>query len=102
MQPQWLSDMRADRHQRIERGHGPLKDHRHAIAPDRRHLASAEPCEVAALEADGVARHPARFLQETHDGQCRHALAAMVLVLGVNLLGNGLRETLDLRQAERR
>jgi hypothetical protein len=79
MEAQRLGDMGADRHHRIERRHRLLEDHGDAIAADRRHLALAERSEVATVEPDRPARHPARFLQEPHDGQCRHALAAAAL-----------------------
>src|SRR5216684_4490600 len=55
-----LDDLVAHREERVERGHGVLEDHRHALAPDGAHLGIGLVEKVLALEADGPGHDPRR------------------------------------------
>jgi hypothetical protein len=65
-----LGDLAADAHERVERGHRLLEDHRHVRAAELRGLRLAEPDDVAVVAADGdPAGRRERVGQEAHDGE---------------------------------
>ena len=55
-----LGDLAADRHQRIERRHRLLKDHRDVVAADGLHFALGQLQQIDALKADVPADDPPR------------------------------------------
>ena len=76
---QRLGDLAADLHDRVERGHRVLEDHRHLRAPDRAHLLLGVSGDVGALVVHvAVADHVA-LGQQPHDraGQDRLARARL-------------------------
>ena len=75
-----LGDLSSDRHQRVQRGHRFLEDHRDVVAANGLHLAFAQLQEVDALEPDGAADDPPRRVgDEAQDGQRGDAFAAAAL-----------------------
>ena len=60
---------------RIERGHGLLKDHGHPVAPDVAEVLHGHIQQALAVKLD-AAGDPGVLLGQAHDGQGRHALAA--------------------------
>ena len=76
---QRLGDLLADLHQRVQRGHRVLEDHRHLLAPDVAHLLA---CQVADLRPSNwiaAVRIGASRWEQAHDraGQDRLAGAAL-------------------------
>ena len=69
-----LGDLPLDVQDRVERGHGVLEDHDHAVAPDVLQLPRRQPREVAALEQDAPGRDASRRVDELDDGAARHRL----------------------------
>ena len=61
---------------RIERGHGFLKDHADVAPPHAFHLGFGQSGKVAALKEDTPGGEAPRFGDEAEQGQRRHALAA--------------------------
>src|SRR5256885_16637738 len=76
MQADGLGDLAADGEHRVQRGHGLLEDHRHALAADRTHLAFRKGEEIASLEPHLSADDPSRSRDEAHERQRGHRLAA--------------------------
>ena len=76
MHDQRFSHLIADREHRIERGHRLLKDERDAGAPYFSHPAFVERQEILSLEDDAAAGDAAGRLNQAHDGQRGHRLAA--------------------------
>ena len=68
-----LDDLRADRMERIQRGHRLLEDHRDLAAAHRAHLRLAERAQVDAVEDDASRR--ARAVDEAEDRERRDRLA---------------------------
>ena len=90
-----FADLAADRHQRVQRGHRLLEDHRDRVAANVLHLAFAQLQQIDAGEADRAADDPARRVRhEPQDRQRRYALAAAALaddaqrLAGAHRLGN--------------
>ena len=80
MQCNRFADLAAHRHQRVERGHRLLEDHRNVIAADLLHLRFGEIQQIGALETDRAADGPSRRVgNEAQYGQRSDALAAAAL-----------------------
>ena len=77
VQPDRLADLGADRHDRVQRGHRLLEDHRDLVAADVAHLGFAERHEILAVDLDRAADDASRRVR--HQAQQRqrgHRLAA--------------------------
>jgi hypothetical protein len=67
----------ANREGRVQRGHGFLENHGHAVAAQGAHGVRPQRGEVGAFKADGPGGNAALALgQQAHDGQRGHAFAA--------------------------
>ena len=77
MQPHGFRDLIADRHDRVERGHRLLEDHRDLVAADAAHLLLRKAGEILAAIEQLAADDAAGALGEQPDDRERgHALAA--------------------------
>ena len=76
MAPHPFGELRADRQQRVERGHRLLEDHRDLAAADRPDLILAERQQVAAGEVDAALDAAGRGWHEPEDGERADRLAA--------------------------
>jgi hypothetical protein len=74
-----LRHLRADRHHRVEAGHGVLEDHRDAAAPDAAQLGAGQGQQVSALEDDAAALDAAGLADQVEDGEGGGGLAAAAL-----------------------
>jgi hypothetical protein len=75
MQRNGFGHLPTDRHDRIERSHGFLKDHGDAITTERAHLPLRQLEQVGGAKEDLACRYTSGGTQETHDRKRRHALA---------------------------
>ncbi len=76
MADQTFGDLRADRHDRVQRAQRVLIDHRHRLAADRRQRRVIEREHVAALKTNAAADHAPAFEIAHHaKGDCRLARA---------------------------
>ena len=69
-------DLLAHSHERVEAGHGLLKDHGHLGAAHFAPLVLRKVEQVLAIEQDLSSHHLSRWTKESHDGTAAHALAA--------------------------
>ena len=76
---QRLGDLLADLHQRVQRGHRVLEDHRHLPAPDAAHLLAALVADLLALEDDRALAHGVGRGQQAHDRARQDRLARAAL-----------------------
>ena len=77
MAHQRLVDLPPDRHQRVQRGHRLLEDHRQPGAAQIGHLGFGEAEQIAPLEDDAVgAEFGRRRFQQAHEGERGQRLAA--------------------------
>ena len=74
--PNRLGDLLADRHHRIQRGLGLLKDHGHAAAAHPAHLGLGQTRQIGLAEPHGPGRDASRGRQQPHQGQGGHGFAA--------------------------
>src|SRR5262249_42320379 len=74
VEPQRLSDLVADAHDRIQRCHWVLEHHRHLRAPILAHLVAARVADLAPFEQHAAVPHRVAW-QQTHDGPRQHRLA---------------------------
>ena len=74
-----FGDLLADGEHRIQRRHGFLEDHCHAIAAYCAHVSFIEFEQITILENDLASLDPPRIADEPHDGECRHTLARAAL-----------------------
>ena len=74
-----LHDLVAHGVDRVEGGHGILEDHGDLLAAHPAHLPLAVGEDVLVLEEDLPVHHPAGVLEQAHDGEAGHALAAAAL-----------------------
>ena len=71
-----FGDLGADGVDRVEAGHGLLKDHADVLAPHGAHVAIGQRHQIAAAQADGAARDLADLLgEEAHDREAGDRLA---------------------------
>ena len=73
---QRLGDLVADRHGRVEGGHGVLEDDRDLVAADLAHVVVVERDDLLAAQLDRAAGDVAAVGKELHDRHGGHALAA--------------------------
>ena len=73
---QRLRDLLSHPDDRIERGHGFLKDHADVAPPHAFHRGFGQFGEIAAFKEDAPGGEAPRFGDEAEQGQRRHALAA--------------------------
>src|SRR6188768_2401615 len=71
-----FSDLIADTHHRVERGHRLLEDERDSRAADTAHLALRQREQIASVEEYASGGDAAWGLQEPENGKRRHRLAA--------------------------
>jgi hypothetical protein len=64
-----LHDLLADAHQRVQRGHRILIDHRDLVAADLAQLPFVQPGQLPAGEPDVPAGDPQRRAEQAHDRQ---------------------------------
>ncbi len=106
---QRLGDLLADLHQRVQRRHRVLEDHRHLLAPDVAHLLGGEADQLLALEAHRSRALDRLAAEQSHDRTCEHRLAGPRLADDAERLAAVHRERhavhrphLASRRAERR
>jgi hypothetical protein len=76
VQEQRFADLPADGHDRVERGHRLLEDHRDVVAADGPHRRRFEGEQVDTVERNGAADDAPGIVDEPHDGERGDAFAA--------------------------
>ncbi len=74
--PDGFRDLFADLVDRVQGGHWLLEDHGYVLAADVSHRLRAKVQQVAVLELDASAHHFTGVVDQTHDAERGHALAA--------------------------
>jgi hypothetical protein len=66
VQPQWLSDLAADREDRVQRGHRVLEDHRDLVAANVAHLLDGHREEITPVQSHGAGNPGGGDGQQAH------------------------------------